>query len=457
MAALGDFLAGVGGAPVNRPGLEAFVANSQSSNMLRSAQTEEALLNAQNLRDEQDAKTRMESNLADALTAVGDPHPREHAAVVNSAMASHYGNFKDSEAGFGEMLKNTNTQHIMDPTADPNQRLASDQANSPGANPVQNVGDQLIPRFAPNSQGGQAVVQQTPVSQADIQAKQAAAKKAAQAGGPQDPDAIAYGSYMLYKTGKMPALGMGAGPARAAILSGAAQLSQREAQGEDVGNPGYDTAIANGQDYTAGGRALGSFAGGPLGNQTRALNNVVGHLRLFEDSFNALNNGDMQALNKLSNAWNKQFGVAAPTNMHAMATIVGPELTKILAGTNAGTGEERQQFSEGAGALENSPDQMGTAITTLRGMLGRQAADLALQYHGATGRSDFARRYLQPDVANDLQLNSDTAQQPTGTTPAGPKTSTTPAGPKTPAGANAGGLPTLSDIEAELARRRGGK
>lgn len=226
-----------------------------------------------------------------------------------------------------------------------------------------------------------------------------------------DPTAIDFGAYKLYKTGQMPPLGMGGGPIRAAILAGAAQLSQREATGEDVSNPGYDQAIANGQDFTAANRALGSFAGGPLGNQTRALNNAVGHLKLFEDTFTALNNGDVQLLNRLGNAWSTQIGKPVPTTLKAMGTIVGPELTKILAGTNAGTGEERGQFLTTAGSLANSPEQTKSAIDSLRGMLGRQAADLALQYHGATGRSDFAKRYFAPDIADSLNLNPDTATQ----------------------------------------------
>lgn len=235
-----------------------------------------------------------------------------------------------------------------------------------------------------------------------------------------DPTAIDFGAYKLYKTNQMTSLGTGSGPARMAILAGAARYAQREAAGEDISNPGYDQAISNGQDFTAGQHALSSFAGGPLGNQTRALNNSVGHLKLYEDTFDALNNGDVQALNKLGNAWNKAFGAPAPTTLQAMGQIIGPELTKILTNTNAGTGEERGQFATTAGGLANAPEQTKDAIDKVRGMLGRQAADLALQYHGATQRNDFAKRYLAPDVAEALQLNPDTAAQTT------PKTATTP-------------------------------
>lgn len=174
--ALGDFLAGVGGRPVNRPALEAFVANSQAQNGLRSAQTEEALLNAQNMRDEQDAKDRVEGQLGDFLTSVNDPHPKEHAALVSGLMRSKYGSFKDSEAGLGDALKNLNTQTIMDPSADPNKRLAADQAVNAGASPFQAVEGQLVPRFGAGSQTGAPGTQQTPVSEANVGAKNAEAR-----------------------------------------------------------------------------------------------------------------------------------------------------------------------------------------------------------------------------------------------------------------------------------------
>lgn len=164
MAGLGDFLAGVGGAPVNRPGLEAFVANSQATNGLRTAQTEEALLNAQNTRDEMDAKDRVEGSLGNFLASQNDPHAKEHAALISNVMRSKYGNFKDSEAGLGDALKNMSTQTVMDPNADPNRRAAADQALNPGANPYQVDQGQLIPRFQQNGQTSAPTVFQTPGS-----------------------------------------------------------------------------------------------------------------------------------------------------------------------------------------------------------------------------------------------------------------------------------------------------
>jgi len=242
----------------------------------------------------------------------------------------------------------------------------------------------------------------------------------------------------------MPAMGMGNGPARMAMMSRAVELSKMQGpNGEPYSNPQFDQMIANGQDYTAAGRALNTFAGGPLGNQVRSINNVVGHLQLMEQLFGALQNGDVQGLNKISSAWKKAFGSEAPTDIQTAASFIGPELTKILS-TNGSTGtaEERQEFANTAANLANSPEQTSGAIHTLKGMLSRQMTDMALQYHGATGRSDFARRYVAPDVANYLEINPEgappNAMPPTG---APAPASTSPTTSASPAGGNTAALP----------------
>jgi hypothetical protein len=251
---------------------------------------------------------------------------------------------------------------------------------------------------------------------------------------------------MLYKTGKMPAMGMGGGPARMAILAGATQLGNQEANGQTVSNPGFDTAIANGQDYTGAQKNLNSQAGGALGNQTRAINNVSGHLQLMENLFTGLQNGDMQIVNKLGNQWNKAFGSPAPTNIQTAAEFIGPEMVKILSNNGStGTAEERQGFSNTAANLANAPEQTGQAIGTLKNMLGRQLTDMALQYHGATGRSDFARRYVAPDVAQYLEVDPQAAPTPSGPgpTPSGPGPTPAPTSPTTSASPAGGAATTL--------------
>jgi len=104
---LADLLSGAAGAPVNRPALNAFVANSQATNGLRSAQTEEALLNAQRSQEEQQASSDLEEGIRQA-------NPNAAPSMVHliaTAMKMHAG----SAVNGVDMLKAQNMMTLGDP------------------------------------------------------------------------------------------------------------------------------------------------------------------------------------------------------------------------------------------------------------------------------------------------------------------------------------------------------
>jgi hypothetical protein len=426
-----DALAGAAGHPVNRPALNAYITQGQAQAGLRTAQTNEAMLNAQRMQEEEQAYGRLQSNFV-----ANGMKPSEATQAADIMRATH-GTATDALNAQLLTQKSNNVGVLSDPNqlGTPAQTAAQQGIEGKVAQPIA-----MHPEYATLPGAFKPEVQQTPqgaattastLATAGLHSAQAAAggfnPHTGGAGGPTDQNAIDFGAYKLYKTGQMPALGMGGGAAKMQMLAGAADLARREAAGEDVSNPGFEHALANGQDFTASGKALGSFAAGPLGNQTRALNNVVGHLKLYDNMLTALDSGDVQLINKAGAAWKKAFGSSAPTNLQAAGSLIGPELTKIMTNSNAGTGEERQSFLQTAGSLANSPDQAHDAISTLTGMLGRQAGDMAIQYHGATGRGDFAKRYLAPDVAGYLGLGPETGEQnQTGGGATGPGTGVTP-------------------------------
>lgn len=421
-----DTLAGSFGHGVDRPALNAFVANSQAGNGLRTAQTDVAIGNAQKLQDESNARTQLEDSIASAVGPDGKPLvDRTTARLIANEQKAGYGDFKTANEGFGAMLRNHNTSVLSDPTQLNTAAQTAAQQGIQGklAEPVAAPNNMIVPAgVTPNvqqtAQGAAQTAQTRALTSLDTAKADAGgfAPHGAGAGaGDIDPATADFGAYKLYKTGQMLPLGMGNGPMRAAMIAGAAKLATREANGEDISNPGFDHAIQNGQDFTGAQRAVNSAAGGPLGNQARSLNNAGGHLQLMENLFTALQNGDTQGLNSLKNKWNQAFGSPIPTDIQTASQVIGPELTKILAGTNAGTGPERAEFGSTAANLANAPEQTSTAIGTLKSMLGRQAADLAFQYHGATGRSDFANRYVQPDVAKYFELSPEGAQVAGGT------------------------------------------
>jgi hypothetical protein len=431
--ALGDLFG-----QVNRPALNSFVANSQAHNGLVSAQTQDAMIKATQAQEQMQAW----EDLVPALRNAGYKESDAQLARVGMVASTNH----DSETA----LKFMNLARLGSPTSTPEEQTQAQQGYEGKVAPLQSVPNNFAVPFGqppPNIQQSPEGVAQTAATNAtagltNVKADAGGfAPHAGASAAPMDPNALAFGSYMLYKTGKMPSLGMGAGPARSAILAGAAQLAQQEASGQPVTNPGFDTALANGQDFTGAGRAVNSFAAGPLGNQARSINNVTGHIQLMENLFTGLQNGDVQITNKLGAQWKKAFGSEVPTDIQTASSFIGPELTKILSSNGStGTAEERQEFSNTAANLANSPEQTQGAISTLKNMLGRQLTDMAMQYHGATGRSDFAKRYVAPDVAQYLEV------APEGGPPQAPNgapapASTSPAISASPAGGNAGALP----------------
>jgi hypothetical protein len=103
---ISDALSGLGGAPVDRPHLDAFVANSQSQNSLRSAQTEDAMLRAQQMQDEQTAAGQLE----DSFLQAGVRPAQAHLMTVASRM--HAG----SAINALDMFKAYNSTILGDPS-----------------------------------------------------------------------------------------------------------------------------------------------------------------------------------------------------------------------------------------------------------------------------------------------------------------------------------------------------
>jgi hypothetical protein len=115
MAAQGlfDALSGAAGHPVDRSGLESFVANSQAINGLRSAQTETAMANAQKAREEQDAGNQLQTALGGLFT--GDPQRESKAQAAALVMKSGAGNAVQALQMLNDIQKNQNTATVSDP------------------------------------------------------------------------------------------------------------------------------------------------------------------------------------------------------------------------------------------------------------------------------------------------------------------------------------------------------
>src|ERR1700677_2764558 len=247
---------------VNRPALNAFVATSQAKNGLVSAQTQDAMIKASQAQEHAEAKGRIKDDL------ISNGAPESEAQLATDAMVA--ANNGDAVTGM-KVLQQAKLMY-----GNPQSQVQGQQgAEGKLATPPTVPNNYLPVPGTPGTPGAPAYAGIAPVQSPEGAAQTADTKSqtalrnaktaaggfnphASGQGGALDPQAVDFGAYMLYKTGKMPALGMGGGQARMAIISRASQLAQQEYQGQPVTNPGYDTAIANGQDFTGAQRQLNS-------------------------------------------------------------------------------------------------------------------------------------------------------------------------------------------------------
>jgi hypothetical protein len=147
-----------------------------------------------------------------------------------------------------------------------------------------------------------------------------------------------------------------------------------------------------GQDYGSTSAALKQFTSGKNGNTIRSLNVAVQHLDQLSQLATALNNGDMQFVNRAANAWAAQTGGAAPTSFNAAKKVVGDEIVKAIVGAGGGV-SDREEAAKSIDAA-NSPEQLAKTIETYQGLMAGQLNGLRQQYKVATGRDDFESMLL---------------------------------------------------------------
>ena len=145
-----DSLAGAFGHGVDRPQLNMQVATAQAMNGLRSAQTEDALLKAQNSISEQGARQELETNLTALYKSQGmdDYTAGTHAKAMAGVMNAGFGNYQQANEGWKNGVSAMQQETVGNPNAPLPNRQAADTAL--GHNPYQNVGDQLVPTVQQN-------------------------------------------------------------------------------------------------------------------------------------------------------------------------------------------------------------------------------------------------------------------------------------------------------------------
>jgi len=192
-------------------------------------------------------------------------------------------------------------------------------------------------------------------------------------------------------------------------------------------NPEYDEKL-----WRGGVNATTQFFGGKKGDTVRSFNVAINHLDTLSSLSDALRNGNMQGGNRIPNRASQEMGGSAPTSFNAAKQLVADEIVKAIVGSG-GAAQDREEASKAVNAAQ-SPEQLKGVINTYQKLLAGQIEGFQRQYQATTGRKDFSKRFLSPNVVKMVdevgEEHNPTKTSTPAKTPAGTLPSDIPAGSK---------------------------
>jgi hypothetical protein len=127
------------------------------------------------------------------------------------------------------------------------------------------------------------------------------------------------------------------------------------------------------------------------GNQIiTSLNTAVDHLDTLSDLATALGNGDVGTFNRIGQAYKKEFGQDAPTNLDAAKVIIAREVLKAIT-ASGGSVMEADELQSTMDKVR-SPQQLAGVVDTLQKLLAGQLESVGTQYKITTNRTNFEER-----------------------------------------------------------------
>lgn len=142
------------------------------------------------------------------------------------------------------------------------------------------------------------------------------------------------------------------------------------------------------KDYTVGKHS----------NEINAINTAGGHIGVLSDAIDALNNNQVQVLNKIANGLGAQVGQTPQTTFKTIVNRVGPELVKAYAG--AGGGENERKMAEADFDPALSPEQLKSNVGVTARLLRSKISSLENQWNQnkAPATPDFQDRFITPEA-----------------------------------------------------------
>lgn len=148
-----------------------------------------------------------------------------------------------------------------------------------------------------------------------------------------------------------------------------------------------------------------AFTTGRQGQQVKSFNVAINHLGTLAKVADALQANDSQTLNKLTQSIGKEFGDVDITNFESVNKVVSDELVKAIVGggaTGGGALADRKAAEETVRASK-SPAQLKGTIEKYIELMHGQLEGNDKQYEAATGKKDFADRFLTKDARDSYK------------------------------------------------------
>jgi hypothetical protein len=149
--------------------------------------------------------------------------------------------------------------------------------------------------------------------------------------------------------------------------------------------------------------ATKSLTSGKDYQQNSAYSTIQTHMQTLDDAMSALDNGDIQNANKLTQWAGKQFGKAAPQNAKVVNDIVVGELAKVLGQGGQVTDAVR---NEAAGMLEPylSKGQYKGATDYIRQLIAGKMNTSFINAKASHIPEDVFMAHLTPEARQQLQI-----------------------------------------------------
>lgn len=131
--------------------------------------------------------------------------------------------------------------------------------------------------------------------------------------------------------------------------------------------------------YGARAAARRTFASGPEARNVTAINTVIGHLATLDEAATALQNGDIQTLNKIQNRIATELGDDRVQNFNTAKQAVAEEVMRVFRGGVGASVTEAQEWAKRI-TDAGSPQQLRGVIRTLGDLLDSRVEAIGRQY-----------------------------------------------------------------------------